>query len=130
MTDTFPLHLSEAEYAALPADTRKYPVVDVRRLEEFAQGHLAGALFAEVTAPDFEEQIQALDLDPNAPVFLYCRSGNRSGVAARILRDKGYTQAVNVGGYEDLVAEGLTPAAEPATHPALASYGQAPHAGG
>jgi rhodanese-related sulfurtransferase len=130
MTDTFPLHLSEAEYAALPAETRAHPLVDVRRTEEFAQGHLAGALFAEVTAPDFDEQIRALNLDPNAPVFLYCRSGNRSGVAASILRDKGYAQAVNVGGYEDLVAEGLTPAAEPAAHPALSAHGQIPRAEG
>lgn len=121
MTHNFPMHLSEAEYAALPPETRAHPVVDVRRPEEFAEGHLEGALFAEVTAPDFEAQIRALNLDPAAPIFLYCRSGNRSGVAARILRDHGYAQAVNVGGFDDLVAKGLTPAADPAAHPALAS---------
>lgn len=118
MSETFPLHLSEAEYAALPAVTRAHPLVDVRRADEVAEGHLEGALFAEVTAPDFEARIRSLALDPEAPVFLYCRSGNRSGVAARILRDLGYAQAVNIGGYDDLVSAGLTPAVDPSAAPA------------
>lgn len=121
MIHDFPLHLSEAEFAALPAEIRAHPVVDVRRPEEFAQGHLEGALFAEVTAPGFEAQIAALNLDPSAPLFLYCRSGNRSGIAAQILRNQGYVQAVNVGGIDNLLAEGLTPASDPLSHPALAS---------
>jgi phage shock protein E len=105
-----PLDLSEEAFAALPAEARDHPLIDVRRPEEFEEGHLEGAILVEVTAPDFQERFEALGLDPEAPVHLYCRSGNRSGIAARILRDMGYRQAVNVGGFDALVAAGLTPA--------------------
>ncbi len=82
------------------------PVVDVRTPDEFAGGHLAGAANANVMAPDFTDQIEALSLPKEEPVYLYCRSGNRSGKATAILREKGYTKAVNIGGYEALKAAG------------------------
>ena len=88
------------------------PLLDVRRPDEFAQGHLAKAVLVDVTAPDFQDRIEALSLDADAPVYLYCRTGNRSGHAARILRDMGIGQAVNVGGLDELVAAGGTLARE------------------
>ncbi|MDQ7040161.1 MAG: rhodanese-like domain-containing protein [Rhodothermus sp.] len=81
-------------------------VIDVRTPEEFAQGHLKGALNINVLAADFREQIQALDLDPNTPVYLYCRSGRRSQRAAEILREMGFRQLYNIGGFRDLVQAG------------------------
>jgi phage shock protein E len=104
-----PLDMIETEFAALPP--HECPVIDVRRPEEFAEGHLEGALLVEVTARDFEARIRELDLDPEGPVYLYCRTGNRSGIAARVLRGMGFGKAVNVGGFEELVAAGLPPAA-------------------
>jgi phage shock protein E len=82
------------------------PVLDVRTPAEFSGGHLRGALNVDVMAPDFPEQVDALGLDPEAPIYLYCRSGNRSGKAARILRERGYPRAFNVGGLDELVGEG------------------------
>ncbi len=81
-------------------------VIDVRTPEEFAQGHLKGALNINVQAPDFQEQIQAFGLDPNRPVYLYCRSGRRSQRAAEILREMGFRQLYNIGGFEDLARAG------------------------
>jgi len=81
-------------------------VIDVRTPEEFAQGHLKGALNINVQAPDFREQIRALGLDPNRPVYLYCRSGRRSQRAAEILREMGFRQLYNIGGFEDLARAG------------------------
>ncbi len=82
------------------------PVLDVRTPADFSGGHLRGALNVDVMAPDFPEQVDALGLDPEGPIYLYCRSGNRSGKAARILRERGYHRAFNVGGLDELVGEG------------------------
>ena len=81
-------------------------VLDVRTPKEFAGGHLAGAVNADVMAPDFQSQIAALDLPTEGVVYLYCRSGNRSGQATQILRQMGHGGAVNVGGFEALARAG------------------------
>ena len=83
------------------------PVLDVRTPEEFAGGRLADAVNVDVMAPDFHQRVEALDLPGDGPVYLYCRSGNRSGQAAGILREMGHTGAVNVGGFEALAAAGV-----------------------
>lgn len=99
---------ASAESDASDASDGGNPLIDVRRPDEFAQAHLAEAVLVDVTAPDFQGRIRALSLDPEAPVYLYCRTGNRSGHAARILRDMGIRKAVNVGGLDELVAAGGT----------------------
>lgn len=78
------------------------PVLDVRTPAEFADGHLAGAVNVDVMAPDFQQRVAAMNLSPDGPVYLYCRSGNRSGTAAGILRQMGHAGAVNVGGFDAL----------------------------
>jgi phage shock protein E len=82
------------------------PVLDVRTPGEFSQGHLAGATNLDIMDDGFLEGVERLGLDREAPVYLYCRSGNRSGTAARLLRENGYTQAYNVGAFEELAREG------------------------
>ena len=47
------------------------------------------------------------DLDKDKTYYLYCRSGNRSGQAARIMKSKGFDNVYNVGGFEDLVRFGF-----------------------
>lgn len=89
----------------------KAPVLDVRTPGEFAQGHLAGAINVDVMAADFEDRLDALDaagrLSSEAPVYLYCRSGSRSGRAAAILRRRGYEEAFNIGGFQALKRAGV-----------------------
>lgn len=82
------------------------PILDVRTPGEFSQGHLVGAKNLDIMGDDFLEGVERLGLDREAPVYLYCRSGNRSGTAARLLRENGYTQAYNVGAFEELVRAG------------------------
>lgn len=102
-----------ADSPRLSADdfkTRRQPddvVLDVRTPAEFAEGHLVGAQNVDVNQPDFTERIEALGLDPAQPVYLYCRSGTRSGRAAQILRDMGFAEAHNVGGFEELARAGV-----------------------
>lgn len=81
------------------------PVLDVRTPAEYAQGHLADAVNVDVMAPDFRQRIEGMDLG-DGPVYLYCRSGNRSGQAAGVLREMGHAGAVNVGGFDALATAG------------------------
>jgi len=82
------------------------PVLDVRTPAEFAEGHLAGAVNVDVMAPDFADRVAAMDLPADGPVYLYCRSGNRSGTATGILTSMGVSGAVNVGGFGALATAG------------------------
>ena len=98
------LRLTAEEFLA--RYTPETVVIDVRTPEEFAQGHLQGALNHNVQAPDFREQVAALQLSPDQPVYLYCRSGRRSQRAAEILREMGFRKLYNIGGFEDLARAG------------------------
>jgi phage shock protein E len=82
------------------------PVIDVRTPQEYASGHLAGATNVDVMSGDFPDRIAAMDLPESGPIYLYCRSGNRSGQAAKILRQMGHGGAVNVGGFDALAKAG------------------------
>jgi phage shock protein E len=79
-------------------------VVDVRTPEEYAAGHLPGARNIDVTASDFEQQIDGLARDDSYVV--YCRTGNRSAAAVETMLEAGFDDVVNGGGYDDLVAAG------------------------
>ena len=80
-------------------------VLDVRTDREFAGGHVAGAVHADVLGDRFEQD--AASLDPQRPVYVYCASGHRSGRAASKLEAMGFTEVVNAGGFGDLAAAGV-----------------------
>jgi len=71
-------------------------VLDVRTPEEFAEGHLDGAVLVDFYDADFAEQLEALD--PDVPYLVYCRSGNRSGQTLSIMDELGFESAVDVDG--------------------------------
>ncbi|MDJ0367592.1 rhodanese-like domain-containing protein [Hymenobacter sp. H14-R3] len=71
-------------------------LLDVRRPDEFAQGHLPGAVNLEVTAPDFGRRVATLD--KAKPTYVYCRSGARSANAAGQLTTAGFAQVSNLLG--------------------------------
>ena len=71
-------------------------LLDVRRPEEFAQGHLPKAVNIEVTAPDFTQRIASLD--KAAPTYVYCRSGARSSNAAGQLAQAGFAHVSHLLG--------------------------------
>lgn len=74
-------------------------LLDVRRPEEFEAGKIEGAQNINVLEPEtFNTQIEKLD--KSQPVYIYCRSGNRSGKAAQIMQDAGFTKIYDLeGGY-------------------------------
>lgn len=71
-------------------------LLDVRRPDEFAQGHLPGAVNLDVSAPDFAQR--AARLDPAVPTHVYCRSGARSARAAEQLTRAGFAHVTNLLG--------------------------------
>ena len=77
------------EFAATMADTT-YIVLDVRTPAEYAEGHIPGTdLNIDVRSSNFTQEALA-KLPKERPVALYCRSGNRSKTAAKILAQNGY----------------------------------------
>lgn len=74
-------------------------LVDVRTPSEYKSGHIEGAI--NIPLSELKESIGTLNAD--AEVVLYCRSGNRAGVAKEILESEGYYNIYNGGGYQDLL---------------------------
>lgn len=105
--DTVVVALSPAETAAYIAATPEAQVVDVRTPEEVAaSGTLEGATVIDFRAPDFADRAAAA-LDPDRPVVLFCRSGNRAGRAAERLSALGFSDLLNAGGFDALASGGL-----------------------
>jgi rhodanese-related sulfurtransferase len=71
-------------------------ILDVRTPEEFAEGHIDGAIMVDFYSDDFADQLA--ELDPDVPYLLYCRSGNRSGQTAVLLEDLGFSDVADVDG--------------------------------
>ena len=80
-----------------------YMILDVRRPEEFAQGHIPGA----INIPN--EDIETMDvgelLDKDQIIYVYCRSGVRSKQAAEKLVNLGYGSIIEIGGIMDWTGE-------------------------
>jgi rhodanese-related sulfurtransferase len=77
-------------------------IIDVRTPEEFAQGHLDGAINLDVEGGAFEAGLA--DLDPSATYAVYCRSGRRSALAADAMAQNGFTDVADLGSIEAAAA--------------------------
>ena len=83
------------EFAELIADSNVV-ILDVRKADEFAEGHIKGALLIDQFQSDFIEQVR--DKLPNdKTIAVYCRSGRRSANAAGKMADIGF-KCVNLKG--------------------------------
>ena len=81
-------------------------IIDVRTPEEFASGHVQGALNIPVEFADFAQQVSTLD--PAVTYAIYCRSGNRSAVATAEMATMGFMHLYDLdGGFVDLDAAGM-----------------------
>lgn len=75
-------------------------LIDVRTPQEFESGNIEGAKNIDFYSADFSEQLD--QLDKTKPVYVYCKSGGRSGQAKEILTEKGFTTVYNlIGGYSN-----------------------------
>lgn len=77
-------------------------LVDVRRPDEFAEGHIPGAI--NIVNEEIKDAPRGLP-DKKQLIYVYCRSGRRSKEAAQKLYDLGYTNVVEIGGILDYKGE-------------------------
>ena len=71
-------------------------LLDVRTPEETAAGKIEGALELDYNDPDFAGKVAGLDQDKT--YLVYCRSGNRSGKACRLMAAQGFRHLYNLKG--------------------------------
>lgn len=76
--------------------TDSVQLLDVRTPQEYAEGHIDGAININVQSDDFR-QLAENELSKDFTIFVYCRSGRRSLKAADILTELGY-KVVNLKG--------------------------------
>jgi phage shock protein E len=78
----------------------KTTVVDVRETGEYAGGHFDGAINIPLgIIPLRLDEFKAMV----GPIVVYCRSGNRSGMAQMLLKQAGLTEVYNGGGLHDML---------------------------
>ena len=99
--------ISMDEAVTMMAEESGYIILDVRRADEFAAGHIPGAInVANETIGTAE--IPELP-DKNQLIMVYCRSGRRSKEASEKLVKLGYTNIVEFGGILDWEGETVMP---------------------
>lgn len=67
-------------------------LLDVRTRQEYGEGHVPGSVNLPL------DELEGLSYEKDTPLFVYCRSGARSGRAVEALKKRGYEKAVNIGG--------------------------------
>lgn len=95
------------DYISIDMETAKakfeaegdYIILDVRRADEFAGGHIPGAI--NVANEDIIDKEPTELPDKNQTIYVYCRSGNRSKQASSKLAAMGYTNIIEFGGIID-----------------------------
>ncbi|HXF64120.1 MAG TPA: rhodanese-like domain-containing protein [Caldilineaceae bacterium] len=96
--------LEPAQYQAQFSRPQKpHLLVDVRTAQEFRDGHIPGAVNIDL------QQLPARlhEIPRDQPVVLYCRSGQRSAAAARLLAQAGYQDLYDLGGIIAWQAQGF-----------------------
>lgn len=95
--------VSSAEAQKIMESESDYIILDVRREDEYASGHIPGAInVANETIIDKEPKELP---DKEQLILVYCRSGNRSKQASAKLAKMGYTNIVEFGGIGEWAGE-------------------------
>lgn len=76
-----------------------YVILDVRRADEYSEGHIPGAIHVANESIGAEAPEELPDMDQI--IYVYCRSGNRSRQASEKLAALGYTHIIEFGGIQD-----------------------------
>lgn len=81
--------------------TKPAVIIDVRTPQEFAAGHIDGAV--NIPFDRIGQGIQSIKgLKKDSTILVYCRSGRRSGIAKTTLEQRGFKQILDGGGMESL----------------------------
>ena len=74
-------------------------IIDVRTLPEWEKNKIDNTLLIEWQ--DLLTAVNEMGIKKNREILLFCRSGNRSGKAKKILEENGYTNVKNLGSIQD-----------------------------
>lgn len=74
-------------------------VIDVRSEAEWNAGHLEGAVL--IPHDRIDSGITKVAVDKKSALYLYCRSGRRTAIAADVLKKAGYLNLINLGTMEN-----------------------------
>lgn len=85
--------VSSQEASDLIANLKPF-ILDVRTAGEFSGGHIEGAALIPIS--ELQKRLGELKGREKDPLFVYCRSGNRSTVAGKFLVDAGFEQVINL----------------------------------
>ena len=97
--DSDRIQVLEPEIYKLKLENSPRQFVDVRTPQEYNSGYIDGAENIDFKAEGFLSKMDKFDR--NEPVYIYCRSGNRSSKAAAQLSEMGFTNIIDLkGGYK------------------------------
>lgn len=88
--------ITQAEAKELMDSEKDYIILDVRTEEEYEAGHIENAILIPHT--EIGQRAEKELKDKNQLILVYCRSGNRSKTASKILAELGYTNVMEFGG--------------------------------
>ena len=107
--------VTDADQAIQNADV----VIDVREAEEFAAGHIPGAIHASRGMLEFKVSNNPALSARDIKIVLYCKTSGRAALAAVALQDMGYLDVQSIaGGFDAWAAAG-----KPVVKPSLPSFG-------
>jgi rhodanese-related sulfurtransferase len=89
-------NLNPTEFRRALRDTPDAVIIDVRTPEEFATGHIPGAVNIDYLGEQFWERME--QLDPARAYFIYCRTSRRSVRTGTLMRNGGFRQVYHLDG--------------------------------
>jgi rhodanese-related sulfurtransferase len=101
--------VTESEQAIREADV----LLDVRESEEFAAGHIPGAIHASRGMLEFKLSNSPELSNRDLKIVMYCKSSGRAALAACALQDMGYMHVKSISGGFDAWASAGKPVAKP-----------------
>ena len=90
------MNISPEKAKEMMENLEEFVLLDVRNEEEFAEGHIPGAVV--IPYDEIEERAEEEIPEKDVPLFVYCRSGRRSKIAAESLVSLGYSEIYEFGG--------------------------------
>ena len=95
-----------SEFSTIEKDLKNGAVLlDVRTVEEFNESHIQQAVLFPLQTI---EAGQFPEVEKTNKIYVYCRSGNRSAQAEKLLKNQGYSNIVDLGAMSDVIALGAT----------------------
>ena len=91
--------ITQVEAKNIMDTTTGYIILDVRTIEEFNTGHIVDAI--NIPNEVIKEEAEAILINKEQVILVYCRSGRRSKEAADKLVELGYTNVLEFGGIID-----------------------------